>query len=104
MYFYALYSKSKERYCAPFLAPDDKEAISQISSAVTGSQDPGLIMSLDDLRLDKVGSFLPDAFFPVREAVVASAVLTDLHKNLPLPPLVKDKVDQLYKDKEVDNE
>lgn len=103
MNFYALYSKSQERYCAPFLALDDKDAIAQVSSLVTASQDPALIMSLDDLSLDCVATFNAALPCPIGELTMPVPVLTDLHKALPLPPLVKEKVDALFK-KEVNNE
>lgn len=103
MFYYALYSKSQKRYCAPFLALDDSDSVTSVSNMVTSQQDPVLIMSLDDLRLEKVGRFAPDEKNPVN-TVEVDTVLDDLHVTLPLPPLVKEKVDLLYKAKEVENE
>lgn len=105
MNFYALYSKSRSRYCPPFLALDNRDAISLVSNMVVSQQDPALFMSLDDYTLEKVGAFRPDANFPLDgHTVTVDIVMDDLYKNLPLPPLVKEKVDQLYKEKEVKDE
>lgn len=103
MFYYALFSKSQNRYCVPFLSIEDKDAISSVSQMVTSQSDPVMLMSLNDLRLDKVGRFAPDAMYPVNTVEVCT-VLDDLHVFLPLPPLVKEKVDQLYNTKEVANE
>lgn len=97
MYFYSLVSKSQERYNVPFLAMDDDDAISRVSQMVTGSQDPSLILSLDDLQLCCVGLFEPSIEDPCIVGFERSQiVLDDLHDKLPLPPLVRDKVDKLY--------
>lgn len=102
MNFYALYSKSQQSYNTPFLAHDDQEAIAIISKTVVAQQDLALAMSLDDLRLEKVGEFRPKAAFPVNgHTVTVDIVLDDLHESLPLPPMIKSQVDNLYAKKEV---
>lgn len=107
MNFYALYSKSQKCYNTPFLAHDDKEAIAIISKTVVSHQDPSLVMSLDDLRIDLVGEFVSDVSLPGSAPIVEYSsdlifpVLDDLHKDLPLPPMVKSQVEKLYSKKEV---
>lgn len=103
MKFYALYSKSQQAYNTPFLAHDDEEAVAIISKTVTAYQDNALIMSLDDLRLEKVGRFSPKADFPVNTATI-DIVLDDLHTNLPLPPMIRSQVGKLYAPKEAQHE
>ena len=100
MFYYALFSKSQNRYCAPFLSFEDRDAVATLSQMVTSQNDPVIVMSLNDLRLDKVGRFAPDAKYPVNTVEVCT-VLDDLHVTLPLPPLVKEKVDELYKEEVV---
>lgn len=100
MNFYALYSGSQESYSTPFLAHDDKEAISIVSKTVVANQDPTLIMSLDDLTIVKVGSFESGCPVPVGVSVPID-VLGALHQTLPLPPMIKSQVDKLYAKKEV---
>lgn len=96
MNFYALYSESQKSYNTPFLAHDDNEAVAIISRTVVSHQDPALLMSLDDLTLEKVGRFDPQAEYPVNTAS-KQVVLSALHLNLPLPPMIKSQVDKIYK-------
>lgn len=95
MKIYSLYSKSLERYSLPFFANDDDEAIAYVSRMVTTQQDLSLVCSLDDLRLDHVGVFYPDDGFPCDRTCVSS-VLDHLHTDLPLPPMIKERIDKYY--------
>lgn len=102
MNFYALYSKSSKTYSSPFLAYDDHEAIDVIAKTVTRQSDQALIMSLNDLSIDQVGTFTPGAAAPLA-TVVSRIVCDNLHETLPLPPLARSLVDRLFK-KEVSND
>ena len=61
-----------------------------------------MICALDDLELDRVGVYDPDADILEDEVPVEGLsdgvllVLDDLHKNLPLPPTVKERIDKYY--------
>lgn len=99
MNFYALYSKSQQCYNTPFLAHDNQEAIAIISKTVVAQQDPALVMSLDDLRLDQVGEFRPREVFPCSSSSICT-ILNSLEENLPLPPMIKSQVDKIYARKE----
>lgn len=103
MIFYALYSNSQGSYNTPFLAHDDNEAIAIVSKTVVAHQDPALVMSLDDLRLDQVGEFRPDEDFPISYSAVCT-ILDDLHETLPLPPMIKQQIDKIYQRKEEAND
>lgn len=96
MKFYSLYSKSLGRYNPPFLAEDDSEAIQIVSKMVASQGDLAFIMSLDDVRLDEVGSFNPGEAFPVCGDEAVCTILDWLHTDLPLPPTVKERTDAFY--------
>lgn len=97
MNFYSLYSKSQRRFNVPFLATNDDEAISRVSQMVTSANDPALILSLSDLELHIIGFFDPMSICPIVDFDDrGKLILGDLHDKLPLPPLVRDKVDKLY--------
>lgn len=96
MKFYALYSKSQNRYNVPFLAMDDDDAISRVSQIVVGANDYSLMLSLNDLQLCCVGEFYGSRAHCLIGKSNQIVVLDDLHVKLPLPALVRDKVDKLY--------
>lgn len=101
MNLYSLYSNSQKRYNIPFVAVDDKAAIDQVSKMVAAQSDPALLSSLDDLQLEKVAGFVPDANVlhgeaPVCELTCPELIMEDLHKNLPLPPTLKARLDKFY--------
>lgn len=100
MKIYSLYSKSLGRYNMPFFAENDAESVSIVSKMVTAQNDPSLICALDDLELRSVAHFNPAAE-SVTEVVWGDApgccvVMVDLHKNLPLPPTIKERIDKYY--------
>ena len=95
MKFYSLYSKSQERYNTPFLAEDDGAAIEIVSKMVSAQGDMALMSSLDDLRIEIVGSFYPECQTPV-EVLETIIVCDDLHKNLPLPPTIRSRLAKFY--------
>ncbi len=102
MKIYSLYSKSQKRYNLPFFAEDDDAAIAYVTRMVSSQGDPALMASLDDLEINLVGIYDPKADilkdeFPVDvSADGVCMVLCDLHKTLPLPPMVKAAVDKFY--------
>lgn len=103
MNFYALFSKSQERYNTPFLAHNDEEAIAIVAKTVVAQQDPALVMSLDDLTLTLVGSFVPESSMPIVD-LVPEHIRGNLHETLPLPPMIKSQVDKIYQRKEEAND
>ena len=101
MKIYSLYSKSLKRYNLPFFANDDDEAIATVSRMVTAQADPSLICALDDLELFNLAVFYPSApvdpdLISIDPYAIDISVLDDLHKNLPLPPTVKERIDKYY--------
>lgn len=97
MKIYSLYSKSLKRYNLPFFAEDDEAAISTVSKMVTAQADAALICSLDDLLLVRVGAFDPENIeFPFADDFGVVTFMDDLHKNLPLPPTIKERLDKFY--------
>lgn len=97
MNFYSLYSRSQNRYNVPFLANDNNDAIDRVVKMVASQGDTALMSSLDDLELDLVGLFEPMHYsHPVEELLDVELVLDDLHKNLPLPPHLKETLDKYY--------
>ena len=101
MNIYSLYSNSQKRYNIPFVAFDDKDAIDKVTKMVSAQGDSALLSSLDDLQLEKVAGFVPDADIlhgeaPVCELTCPELIMDDLHKNLPLPPSLKARLDKYY--------
>lgn len=95
MKFYSLFSKSQERYNAPFLAEDDGAAIEIVSKMVSAQGDMALMSSLDDLQLEYVGDFEPSCPLPLTEGHPIR-IMDDLHKNLPLPPAIRSRLAKFY--------
>lgn len=101
MNFYSLRSKSLKRYNVPFLARDDENAVEIVSKMVAQQNDAALLSSLDDLELFMIAEFDPSADDDLDQDVIIQCepylVLNNLHINLPLPPTIKERLDQFYK-------